>query len=88
MGIFLGLMTLPDHKILRIFPEKPGDHSPDRLQTIFQLSLKALNRSKVRVFYLHAPDRSVPFEETLAEVDALYREGLLYERNPLRVSLG
>ncbi|KZT33956.1 Aldo/keto reductase [Sistotremastrum suecicum HHB10207 ss-3] len=74
---YLGKLNLRDSIIdTKIFPEKPGDHSPDRLQTIFQLSLKALNRSKVRVFYLHAPDRSVPFEETLAEVDALYREGL------------
>lgn len=31
---------------------------------------------KVRVFYLHAPDRSVPFEETLREVNELYKEGL------------
>lgn len=61
----------------RVFPEKPGDHAPERLRTIFQASLTALNRTKVRVFYLHAPDRSVPFEDTLTEVDALYREGLL-----------
>ena len=27
------------------------------------------------MFYLHAPDRGVPFEETLGECDRLFREG-------------
>ena len=27
------------------------------------------------IFYLHAPDRSVPFEETLQAVDELHKEG-------------
>ncbi|KAK0450816.1 Aldo/keto reductase [Armillaria borealis] len=43
---------------------------------VYPTSLKALNRQKVRVLYLHAPDRSVPFEDTLKAVDKLYREGL------------
>ena len=38
-------------------------------------SLKALKTDKIDMFYLHAPDRSVPFEDTLREVNALYREG-------------
>jgi aflatoxin B1 aldehyde reductase len=40
-------------------------------------SLEKLDRKKVRVFYLHAPDRSVPFEETLGEINKMYKEGLL-----------
>lgn len=40
-------------------------------------SLKALGRDKVRTLYLHAPDRSVPFETTCEEMDKLYHEGRL-----------
>lgn len=38
-------------------------------------SLKALKRSSVDIFYLHAPDRTVPFEETLSAVNDLYKRG-------------
>ncbi|KAF5391285.1 hypothetical protein D9757_001929 [Collybiopsis confluens] len=59
----------------KVYPVKPGDHAPSALRATFFTSLKALNRDKVRVFYLHAPDRAVPFEETVAEVNKLYEEG-------------
>ncbi|KAK2760354.1 hypothetical protein FQN54_002424 [Arachnomyces sp. PD_36] len=38
-------------------------------------SLKALGCEKVDMFYLHAPDRNTPFEETLEEVNKLHSEG-------------
>lgn len=38
-------------------------------------SLEALGTTKLDLWYLHGPDRSTPLEETLREVDALYREG-------------
>ena len=38
-------------------------------------SLKALNRSSVDIFYLHTPDRSTPFEETVGAVNELYKRG-------------
>ncbi|CAE6517674.1 unnamed protein product [Rhizoctonia solani] len=60
----------------KVYPVEPGWHSPERLRAKFTESLEKLNRKKVRVFYLHAPDRSVPFEETLGEVDKMYKEGL------------
>lgn len=40
-----------------------------------ELSLSLLGTDKLDIWYLHAPDRSVPFEETLEEVDKLYKEG-------------
>ncbi|KZT11370.1 Aldo/keto reductase [Laetiporus sulphureus 93-53] len=60
----------------KAYPANPGDHAPAALRATFQTSLKQLAPFKVRVFYLHAPDRSVPFEETLREVNELYKEGL------------
>lgn len=55
----------------------PGDHLPEKLREIFQTSLKAIAPYKARVLYLHAPDRTVPFKDTLCEVNELYKEGLL-----------
>lgn len=73
----LSQLDLQDATIdTKVYPVKPGDHAPHALRETFQTSLKALNRQKVRVLYLHAPDRSVPFEDTLKAVDELYREGL------------
>jgi len=59
----------------KCMPGQPGDHSPEKLRTTFDTSLRALAPHKIRVFYLHAPDRSVPFEDTLSEVDKLHKEG-------------
>ncbi|KAJ7063258.1 Aldo/keto reductase [Mycena amicta] len=73
---YLAQIDLGDSTIdTKVFPSKPGDHSPARLRATFFASLKALNRKKVRVLYLHAPDRSVQFEETLEEMNKLYNEG-------------
>ncbi|KAK0210707.1 Aldo/keto reductase [Desarmillaria ectypa] len=73
----LSQLDLQDASIdTKVYPVKPGDHAPHALRKTFQTSLKALNRQKVRVFYLHAPDRSIPFEDTLRAVDELHREGL------------
>ncbi|THH05376.1 hypothetical protein EW145_g4847 [Phellinidium pouzarii] len=59
----------------RVFPVNPGDHHPAKLRATFKTSLEKLSRSKVRVLYLHAPDRSIAFEDTLREINALYNEG-------------
>jgi aflatoxin B1 aldehyde reductase len=41
----------------------------------FEMSLSELGTGCVDIWYLHAPDRSVPFEETMREVNELYKEG-------------
>lgn len=56
---------------------QPGDHRPERLKQIIQDSIKALNGKKIRTLYLHAPDRSTPFEETARGMDELYKAGIL-----------
>ena len=52
------------------------NHSPEDLRQGLLRSLKALNVAKVNTWYLHAPDRTLPFEKTLREVNQLYKEGL------------
>ncbi|KAJ5904353.1 Aflatoxin B1 aldehyde reductase member 2 [Penicillium tannophilum] len=57
------------------YPNSPGFHKPAVLRENFEKSLKDLNTDQVDIFYLHAPDRSVPFAETLEEVNKLHKEG-------------
>ncbi|KZS97025.1 Aldo keto reductase [Sistotremastrum niveocremeum HHB9708] len=72
----LGRLNLRGSQVdTKIYPEKPGDHKLERLHSLFQRSLEALHGVSIRIFYLHAPDRSVPFKETLRAVDELYRKG-------------
>lgn len=50
-------------------------HKPEDLRRGLTNSLKALQSEDVDIFYLHAPDRNTPFEETLREVNKLHQEG-------------
>ncbi|KAJ6553968.1 Aldo/keto reductase [Mycena vulgaris] len=56
--------------------EITGSHSPEDLRKYLMMSLKALNTDKLEMWYLHGPDRSVPYEVTLKAVNDLYKEGL------------
>jgi len=74
---FLSKLDLKDSTIdTKIYPLSPGDHKPKKLRATFLTSLKTLGCSNVRVLYLHAPDNTVPIEETLQELDKLHKEGL------------
>ena len=59
----------------KVYPTEAGMHKPEKLRQTFETSLKELGQKSVEIFYLHAPDRSVPFEETLKEVNQLHEEG-------------
>ncbi|KAG8855169.1 hypothetical protein FRB96_007207 [Tulasnella sp. 330] len=74
---YLSQMNLGSATIdTKVAPHKAGDHRPPNLRRILKSSLQILgDHNKVRVLYLHAPDHSVPFKETCAEIDKLYNEG-------------
>lgn len=57
------------------YPYEPGHHKPDVLKAQFEQSLKELRTDQVDIFYLHAADRSVPFEDTLRAVNELHVQG-------------
>lgn len=59
----------------KCYPNKPGVHKPENLRASLETSLKELGTDCVDIFYLHAADRSVPFEETLGECDKMHKEG-------------
>ncbi|KAF2817120.1 Aldo/keto reductase [Mytilinidion resinicola] len=56
------------------FPLQPGDHKGATVKEQLNKSLAELGTDSVDIFYLHAADRAVPFEETLRAVNDLYKE--------------
>lgn len=50
-------------------------HTPADVRRGFEDSVKALGCEKVDMFYLHGPDRTNSFEDTLRTVNELYKEG-------------
>jgi aflatoxin B1 aldehyde reductase len=61
------------------YPHEAGQHKPENLRAALETSLKELGTDQVDIFYLHAPDRSVPFSVTLEEVNKLHKEGKFVE---------
>jgi len=59
----------------KCYPSEPGMHQPDRLKATLNKSLAELGTDCVDIFYLHAPDRSVPFAVTLEACNELFKEG-------------
>ncbi|KAJ8517541.1 hypothetical protein ONZ45_g5284 [Pleurotus djamor] len=50
-------------------------HSPEDLRKFLLVSKQSLNIDCLEMWYLHAPDRSVPYEVTMKAVNDLYKEG-------------
>ena len=49
----------------KVWPVFPGMHNKVNIEATLNKSLAELGINSVDIFHLHAPDRSVPFEETL-----------------------
>ncbi|TAQ83890.1 hypothetical protein B7494_g7787 [Chlorociboria aeruginascens] len=60
---------------LGLGPDVQTVHSPEHLRLALQKSLESLKTDKIDMWYLHAPDRSTPYEVTLREVNHLHQEG-------------
>ncbi len=63
----------------KCYPKDPGMHSKEQLKGFCNKSLSELGTDCVDIFYLHAPDRSVAFEETLEACNELHKEGKFVE---------
>lgn len=59
----------------KVMPTEPGIHKPEKLKEYFSTSLKELDTDAVDIFYLHAPDHSVPFVDTLGALNELHKQG-------------
>ncbi|RMZ68182.1 Aldo keto reductase [Pyrenophora seminiperda CCB06] len=54
----------------------PGRSGKNEVIADTQDSLDVLQIDKIDIFYIHAPDTSVPFEETLAGINEAYKKGI------------
>ncbi|KAM0756647.1 Aldo/keto reductase [Meredithblackwellia eburnea MCA 4105] len=54
-------------------------HSEADLKKYIKIQLESIKADKMHMWYLHAPDRKTPYEETFKAVNDLYKEGL-FER--------
>ncbi|KAF9476588.1 Aldo/keto reductase [Pholiota conissans] len=64
----------------KLYPARFGPqwqifHNAEGLRKHLMASLEALNTKCLDMWYLHGPDRTVPYEETLKAVNDLYKEG-------------
>ena len=59
----------------KCYPTVPGKHKAATIKEELAFSLKELDTDCVDIFYLHAADRSVPFDETLEAVNEMHKEG-------------
>lgn len=55
--------------------EKAGAHKADRIEEMLNKSLSELGTDCVDIFYLHAPDRTTPFQEPLRKLNELHKLG-------------
>ncbi|KAL9113881.1 MAG: hypothetical protein Q9227_002015 [Pyrenula ochraceoflavens] len=60
----------------RGMPGKEWSHRPEDLRENLRLSLAALKADKIDMWYLHGPDRTTPYIDTLREVNELHKQGL------------
>jgi aflatoxin B1 aldehyde reductase len=61
------------------YPHEPGAHKADTIKAMLAKSLKELNTSCVDIFYLHAADRSLPFDEPLKACNEMHKAGMFVE---------
>ncbi|KAI9834312.1 MAG: hypothetical protein M1826_004238 [Phylliscum demangeonii] len=57
------------------YPMEAGAHKPATIKAKVEESLRALKTDTVDIFYLHAADRSEPFEPALKAVNELHQQG-------------
>jgi len=60
----------------RSMDQSQWTHRPEHLRENLRRSLRALNCKKIDMWYLHGPDRTTPYIDTLREVNNLHQEGL------------
>ncbi|KAL1762233.1 NADP-dependent oxidoreductase domain-containing protein [Schizophyllum commune] len=77
---FLGKLDLKDAVVdTKASPFPPGAHSAENLPKAASRSAAKLAPHKINVYYLHAPDHSVPYEETCKAINKLHKDGLFKE---------
>ncbi|EIN07557.1 Aldo/keto reductase [Punctularia strigosozonata HHB-11173 SS5] len=66
---------LPEAVRTEMFGDLVITHRPEDLRKYLDQSLKEVGTDCLEMWYLHGPDRSTPYEDTLKAVNDLYKEG-------------
>ncbi|KKK19913.1 hypothetical protein AOCH_002523 [Aspergillus ochraceoroseus] len=74
-GLIMDTKLYPSAKTQGLTNPDLYTHQAEDIRRGLLTSIKALQSDNIDLFYLHAPDRSTPFEETLREVNKLHGEG-------------
>lgn len=74
-GIVMDTKLYPNKGRSMIQGDNEYTHQPEDVRRGLMDSLKALGTKKIDMFYLHGPDRTTPFVDTLREVNQLHHEG-------------
>jgi aflatoxin B1 aldehyde reductase len=74
-GIIMETKLYPNGRGLAIPAVENYTHTAEDVRRGLLQSFKALKAEKIDMWYLHGPDRSIPFEVTLREVNKLHKEG-------------
>ncbi|EMC98598.1 hypothetical protein BAUCODRAFT_119917 [Baudoinia panamericana UAMH 10762] len=57
------------------YPNEPHAHSAEKIEEVLEKSLSELGTDCVDIFYLHAADRTLPFDVPLRKLDELHKKG-------------
>ena len=57
------------------YPREPKAHTGEKIEEVLNKSLSELGTDCVDIFYLHAADRTLPFQEPLKKCDELHKQG-------------
>lgn len=71
-GIVMDTKLYPT--VRRSMDKDQWTHRPEHLRENLMRSLEALNANKVDMWYLHGPDRTTPYIDTLREVNNLHKK--------------
>ncbi|KAI9725903.1 MAG: hypothetical protein M1828_002230 [Chrysothrix sp. TS-e1954] len=78
LGLTMQTKFFPTHGKPLAAPDQPEGgfrHIREHMRQNLDTSLRLLKTDSIDLWYLHSPDRSTPYEETLEAVNELYNEG-------------
>ncbi|KAK0520301.1 hypothetical protein OC835_007254 [Tilletia horrida] len=74
-GYDIATKIYPSARGIKMGNGKTWTHSKEDIHECLELSLKTLQVDSVDLYYLHAPDRQTPFEETFEALNEEYKAG-------------
>ena len=68
-------IQLADENDINRYPHEPKAHTAEKIEEMLNKSLAELGTDCVDIFYLHAADRTLPFQEPLKQLNEMHKQG-------------